>query len=150
MHVFSNLVAPRNILHRCFWRAEAVLRRSLPPSPHHPSGIKPWKTQNTAVMGWKWGATVTNVSLIYLSSRTESIGSTPDVSTTWSWSANRIAFSKHSRPCLVRKSTKAKRSSLSTRSAGIWVHWNQWCKAYFTKDNDYNKYSTIITCFSLK
>lgn len=54
----------------------------------------------------------------YLSSRTESIGSTPDVSTRWSWSANRMAFSRQVRPCLVRKSTKASRSSLSTRSAG--------------------------------
>lgn len=69
---------------------------------------------------------VSIVYMPYLSSRTESIGSTPEVSTTCSWSANRMASCKHSRPCLVRKSTKASRSSLSTRSAGIWAD----CRVY--------------------
>lgn len=57
LHVFSNLAAPRNILRRYFWRAEAVLRHSLPPSPRHPSGIKPWKGQKTALTGLKAGCT---------------------------------------------------------------------------------------------
>lgn len=71
---------------------------------------------------------ITASSLRYktLSSRTESIGSTPVVSTTWSWSANRMASSKQASPCLVRKSTKASRSSLSTRSAGIWAGGGSW------------------------
>lgn len=131
MSVFSNPVGPHNILRRCFWRAGAVVQHSLPPSLHPPSGIKPWKNTSRLSHRCEPG---TATSPHYLPSRTESIGSTPDVSTTWSWSANRIAFSKHSRPCLVRKSTKASRSSLSTRSAGIWVHCEvNGCKAYFNK-----------------
>lgn len=71
-----------------------------------------------------------HLSVPHLSSSTESIGSTADVSTTRSWSACRMAFSKQTRPCLVRKSSNASLSSLSTRSAGIWADCkNQWCAA---------------------
>lgn len=40
--LFSYLVVPRNILQLCFWRAEAVLQHSPPPSLHRPSGLEPW------------------------------------------------------------------------------------------------------------
>ena len=56
--------------------------------------------------------------VLYSCSRTESMGSTPLVSTTWSWSANRMALCRQTRPSLVRKSTRASLSSLSTKSAG--------------------------------
>lgn len=111
---------PQNILQMCFWKAEVVLQNSPPPSPYHLWGAIPWWCFKKQVTMWKC-FTRLQLSVIYLSSSTESIGSTPDVSTTWSWSANRMAFCKHSKPCLVRKSTKASRSSLSTRSAGIWA-----------------------------
>lgn len=145
--VISYLVVPQNILQLCFWTAEAVLRHSPLPSLHHPSGLMPWVCVDKKVLkSLKLSSTVvahllchlgyncdekanlqtssfSSLSVAYLSSRTESIGSTPDVSTTWSWSANRIAFSRQASPCLVRKSTRASRSSLSTRSAGIWAGW---------------------------
>lgn len=67
---------------------------------------------------WIWARIFkkTKKTCPHLSSRTESIGSTPSVSTTWSWSANRIAFSRHSTPSWLPKSTRASLSNLSTRS----------------------------------
>lgn len=66
-----------------------------------------------------WDTNLYRRERAYLSSRTESMGSTPSVSTSRSRSAKAMAFSSRATASWLPKSTSASRSKCSTSSAVI-------------------------------